>query len=860
MAIFHPTFIRRQLTTTRNQSAIFVLCVALSMVTLVALRGFGDSVDRALTRDSRALIAGDVRITSGYPFAPEVAAAVEAAVAGGNAEAARTYEFYSVVRRTGEDASLLSNLKVVDPAYPLYGAVALASGRPLAEVLTPGQAVAEQALLDRLGVKVGDQLRVGETTLTIADMVLSEPDRPVNFFALGPRLLIGSADLDALQLIKPGSRVSYNWALRAANPAAVDTIAAGLRTVVNKLPDPGLVRVDTFRTADTGIERFYRNFIFFLALVGIFTLLLAGIGIQSSLTAFLRERYSTIAIAKTVGATSRFVTANFYLVVLLLGGIGALGGMVLGFALQWVLPGLLGGLLPPDVELVIAPRAVFESLLLGLAVVLVFTFLPLFRLEELRPGFIFRKEEPPITRWLPYAITVAVIVALFTGLVIWQLGQVRTGLYFAGGSIALLLIAGALTEVTLRLLRPLNLRNLVQRQALRGLFRPRNSTRAIVITLSAALGVLFAIFLIEQNLRASFVQSYPPDAPNVFFLDIQPDQLDAFRSALGMEADYIPTVRAALEAVNGQPPAFNPEEGPADGGNGSGGGSSRGSEQDGGGSDNQRRTPQYTLSYRDRLQEGESIVAGPGMFDPTDPGPQVSVLKETMDRRGLHLGDKLTFNVQGVPIEATVRSVRAQTSDSVQPFFSFVFQPQVLADAPQTLFTGIRVPQGEIAALQNRMVAQFPNVTVIDATATIAAFAAVVDRITRVVRFFALFSILAGLLIVVSSVYATRLARVQEAVYYKVLGATSRFVLRVFALENVFLGLISGLLAVLMAQVAAWLIMKYLFELDYQPFPLPSVLLVTLTVLGVTAVGMGASLGILRSRPILFLRQQGEEE
>ena len=467
---------------------------------------------------------------------------------------------------------------------------------------------------------------------------------------------------------------------------------------MNKLPDPGLVRVDTFRTADTGIERFYRNFIFFLALVGIFTLLLAGIGIQSSLTAFLRERYSTIAIAKTVGATSRFVTANFYLVVLLLGGIGALAGMVLGFALQWVLPSLLGGLLPPDVELVIAPRAVFESLLLGLAVVLVFTFLPLFRLEELRPGFIFRKEEPPITRWLPYAITVAVIVALFTGLVIWQLGQVRTGLYFAGGSIALLLIAGALTEVALRLLRPLNLRSLVQRQALRGLFRPRNSTRAIVITLSAALGVLFAIFLIEQNLRASFVQSYPPDAPNVFFLDIQPDQLDAFRSALGMEADYVPTVRAALEAVNGQPPAFNPEEGPAGGGNGNGDGSSRGSEQDNGGSDNQRRTPQYTLSYRDRLQEGESIVAGPGLFDSSDPGPQVSVLKETMDRRGLHLGDRLTFNVQGVPIEATVRSVRAQNSDSVQPFFSFVFQPQVLADAPQTLFTGIRVPQGEIAA------------------------------------------------------------------------------------------------------------------------------------------------------------------
>jgi putative ABC transport system permease protein len=853
MAFIHPTFVRRQLTATRNQSAIFVLCVALSMVTLVALRGFGDSVDRALTRDARGLIAGDLRMQSGYPFAPELETAVADAVQSGRATAARSYEFYSVVRRSGEDGSLLSNLKVVEPAYPLYGEVTLASGASLGEVLTPGSAVAEQALLDRLGLQVGDPLRVGETTLTIADVVLGEPDRPVNFFALGPRLLVAAADLEALQLIKPGSRVSYNWALRAADPADVDVLAAELRTVASGLEDPSLVRVETYRTADTGIERFYRNFIFFLALVGIFTLLLAGIGIQSSLTAFLRERYSTIAIAKTVGATSRFVTANFYLVVLLLGGIGALVGMVLGLAMQWVLPSLLGGLLPPDIELVIAPRAVLESLLLGLAVVLVFTFLPLFRLEELRPGFIFRKEEPPVRRWLPYVLTVVVIVALFTGLVIWQLGDVRTGLYFAGGAIALLLIAAALAEVTLRLLRPLNLRHLGRRQALRGLFRPRNATRAIVITLSAALGVLFAIFLIEQNLRESFVQSYPPDAPNVFFLDIQPDQLEPFRAALGIDAEYVPTVRAGLEAINGQPPAPSREDGP-------GGGQGNDNEGENGQGPNRQRTPQYTLTYRDRLQTGETVVEGGGLFDPNDGGPQVSVLRDTMEARGLRLGDRLTFNVQGVPLEATIRSVRSQDSESVQPFFSFVLQPQVLADAPQTLFTALNVPQGEIPSLQNRMVAQFPNITVIDATATIATFAAVVDRITRVVRFFALFSILAGLLIVVSSVYATRLARVQEAVYYKVLGATSRFVLRVFALENIFLGLISGLLAVLMAQVAAWLIMKYLFELDYQPFALPSILLVVLTVIAVTAVGMAASISILRSRPIIFLRQQGEEE
>jgi putative ABC transport system permease protein len=204
--------------------------------------------------------------------------------------------------------------------------------------------------------------------------------------------------------------------------------------------------------------------------------------------------------------------------------------------------------------------------------------------------------------------------------------------------------------------------------------------------------------------------------------------------------------------------------------------------------------------------------------------------------------------------------VRAQSSESIQPFFSFVLQPAVLEAAPHTLFTALRVPPAEIASLQNRLVAQFSNVSVIDATATIATFAAAVERVTSVVRFFALFSIAAGLLIVVSSVYATRLARVQEAVYYKVLGATSGFVLRVFALENALLGLISGLLALLMAQAAAWAILVHLFELAYAPLPAASALLVAFTVVAVTAVSMAASTGILRSRPIVFLRQQGEDE
>lgn len=844
MPFFHLTFIRRQLASTRSQSLIFVLCVALSMVTLVALRGFGDSVDRALTRDARALIGADVVVQSNFAFDPAVDAAVAAIATRGEAETARTWEFYSVVRRSGEDGSLLSNLKVVEEGWPFYGAVELASGGALDDVLAPGRVIVEQAFLDRLGVQVGDTLRVGDATLTIADIITFEPDRPTTFFALGPRVLVDAADLDALKLVNPGSRVTYRWLLEAANPDDVDTLAGEIREAA----DRDFVRVDTFRTARTGVERFFTNFLFFLSLVGIFTLMLAGIGIQSSLTAFLRERHSTIAIAKTLGANGRFVLANFYIVVLLLGAIGAMVGIALGFVLQWTLPTLLSGFLPPDIELVISTRAVVESALLGLGVVLLFTFLPLYRLEGVRPSFIFRKEDPPIVNRLPFALTLLLILGLFTGLVIWQLGDVRTALWFAGGALVLLLIAALLTEAALQLLKRWDMRWLPVRQAMRGLFRPRNGTRAIVITLSTALGVLFCIFVIEQNLRASFVQSYPPDAPNVFFLDIQPDQQEAFAAALDMEAEYVPAIRAALLAVNGEEPRRTPE---GEEGGGEGGG------PDGG---DGRRSPQYTLTYRDALAEGEMIVRGDALFGDAETVNPVSVLQETADARGIDVGDLLSFNIQGVPLEATVTSIRKQDAGSVQPFFGFVFAPDVLRGAPQTIFTGVRVAPDEIAALQNRMVAAFPNVTVIDVTATIAQFASVVQRITQVVRFFSAFSILAGLLIVVSSVYATRLARVQEAAYYKVLGATGRWVTAVFALENLLLGLLSAALALLMAQIAAWAIMTWLFELEYRFLPDASLAMIAITIAAVMLVGMVASVGILRSRPINFLRLQTENE
>ncbi|MEM7534450.1 MAG: FtsX-like permease family protein [Chloroflexota bacterium] len=866
--MIHTNFIRRQLTMAKQQSLIFVLCVALAILTLVGLNSFGSSVNQALVRDARELLAGDVVIDSSYAPTEALAEAIAELEAENTLVQSQIVSLFTVARTEAEDNSLLTDLKIVEQTYPFYGEVELASGLPLHDVLLSGTIIVEQLILDRLGLSIGDSLRVGSAMLTIGDVVLGEPDRPVNFFSFGPRILIAKADQESLDLVKLGSRVSYRTLIQVPDENNLEAVAARL----GEATDPVFESLSTFRTSDSGLQTFFNNLLFFLSLVAIFTLILAGIGIQSALTAFLRERDNTIAIIKTLGGTNRFVTTHFLYVIAILGVVGTVLGLAGGFALQSLFPYLLADFLPEDIDLVVSWQVVLESLLLSIAVVAIFTYLPIDRLKELRPNFILRKESMPVPKGILFYAILLSFILFFTLLVLWQLDDLERTLYFMGGVLGLVIITALVTEGILYVLRRFELKQLDLRQAMRGLFRPRNATRAIIITLSSALAVVFTIYIVEQNLDSSFVQAYPEDAPNVFFLDIQPSQRDDFEAEIqsmtesfplavdsdGNESLYdtglnvFPAVRAAVAAVNDEVPEWqqdddeNSREG--QGGNGQSGNGQR---------DDDRRIL-FNLTYRTELNEDEILVEGDSLFDPNFAGGnQVSVLD--MGWTGLQLGDKISFRIQGVPLEATITSLREQAEDSFGIFFTFVFEPEVLINAPHTILASSRIPVDEIAAMQNRIVSRFPNISVINLSETIATFSEIAGQLTQVIRFLTFFSIAAGVLIIVSSVYATRFARIQEAVYFKVLGAKSRFVLRVFALENFILGFISAFVALLLSQVGSWIVTTRVLELEYNPFIGASIIMMLGTILLVMAVGLVASIPILRQRPIRFLREQTQE-
>ena len=825
--MLHLAFIKRQVVRSRKQATVFVLCVVLSMITLIALNGFSTSVHQALMNDARRLQAGDIIIRSHYAFTPALSAAVSRLATDGRILAARLYEFYSIVRTTGGNRSLLAMLKVAGRGYPFYGQVVLASGNSFERALQPGAAIVEAGLLERLALSVGDTLRVGDADLTIADVVTLEPDRPVTFFSFGPRVFIHPDDLDALGLVDKTARVHHKLLLKIHDPAQLETIAATLA----KAADGDQERVATFQNTNSRMQRFFNNLLFFLNLIGIFTLLLAGIGIQSALSAFLKEKTYTMAIAKTLGATSRFITGHYLLVVMILGLVGTLLGTAIGLGLQRILPALFSGFLPESLDVGLSWSAMLEGLLLGGVVVALFACLPLYRLKHIRPTVIFRKESPRGRNGLPYVLTVLAIATIFSGLIVWQLRDVRLGLYFVGAIIGFLILTALVVQGVLLLLSKIRFKRLVLRQAIKGLFRPGNSTRPILITLAASLAVIFCIYLVEANLDTAYIQSYPEDAPNIFLIDIQKEQVRGVSELIG-DADFYPLVRARIRAINNVPV-------------------NRATERNRRG-DNMAR--EFNLTYRHHLLADERLLEGDALFRSDWDGPQVSVLDTVVRMRKMAVGDVLHFNVQGVPLSARVASIRTRTKASITPFFYFVFPEKVLAQAPQTLFAATRVPKERISRLQNQVVAHFPNVSFIDITETATVFSKVMHKLSTIIRFFTSFSIIAGLLIMISAIFATRATRMQEAVYFKILGATRGFVRRVFAFENMFIGALSASLALGAAHGAAYLICSRILDIAYRPFIGDSLIMLLLPVAVVVSVGLGASRAVLKKKPVSYLR------
>ncbi|NNK58266.1 MAG: FtsX-like permease family protein [Desulfofustis sp.] len=832
--MIHYRFLLEELRYGGKQVITFVICVALSIATLTALNSFRRDVHGSLIDEARELQGGDIIIHAHQPISDKLQLAVDSLAQQNYLKQQKTFEFYTVVLSEIKDSSLLSSIKAVESAYPFFGTITLTSGLQLGEALEPGTVVVAQEVLDRLDRAIGDRLIIGDVAFTIADVVAFESMRPVSFLSFGPRIFISMTDLDQLGLLGRGSRVEHELLLQLSEPGDAEDITK----ILSASAVPRVERVETAASARSRVRTFFDNLLFFLSCISILTLMLSGIGMQGSLSAILYQKQKVIAVTKAFGASNRFLLTQYLIMVSFMGAFGSLIGIGLGYTIKRLFPLLLGDLVPQGVGYAFHPADTLEGIVLGILVVTVFTLLPLHRLGTVKPVMIFRHETGAAKRQAAPIIT-GIICSLFLSLlVIRQIDDVKIGIFFVLGLVLLIATVSLTASACLWLLKRAPLPTLALRQAAKSLYRPGNASRSIIVTLTSAISVLLVIFLLKLNLFATFIESYPENAPNLFCIDIQQDQKDLFQAVVGEEVLLFPVIRARLLSINDQP--IDPVQ------------------------ERERKTDnlgrEFNLTYRENLLDDEIIIGGNSLFEGTERLPPgvvaLSVLDSIAEIGEIELDDRMRFNIQGVEIEAQVTSIRSRTESRLYPFFYFVFEPATLEAAPQTFFSAIHLPRELIPDMITAIVAQLPNVSTINVADVADRFGQLMKRLSVVITFFASFSIMAGCLILISTIFATRLDRIRETVYYKVLGADSNFVLLVLTCEHAMLALFSSIMAVIFAEVAAWLICTTVFNIVYQPHWYVAGLTVVCSIVLVIMIGLTSSFGIIQQRPAVYLRQQ----
>lgn len=866
----------------------FFVCIAVGVGALVGVSLFAAHVDRAVTKEARGLLGGDLEIRSSHPLGDK-GRDVLLSLGERGITTTRVSELVAMAARTESGAlsgqrTQIVELKAVESSYPFYGILRLEPQHSLDHLLHPDPAackepsclgaVVQESLLLRMGVAVGDRLKIGRATFLITGLVRTEPDRMANAFSLGPRVLISQDGLRASELIKPGSRVRERQLLRLPAGLALEPLRAELR---GRLAAEN-VRVSGYRDAQPQLKQFLEQLSRYLGLIGLTALFIGGLGVAMSIQAFLQEKLKTIAVLKTVGADSATIVRTYVVQALGLGFLGSLAGMLLGIGLQRVLPPLLAGVFVSDlldqlggsVELSSASIGpLLKGGALGLLTTLLFTLWPLLRIREIKPAAIFRRdvESAPSdvaaqtlswrARWglddRLNLLTAVAIVAGLGGLSIWQAGSWKVGGLFMGGlilAVAMLFgCARALVGGLRRLPRPASLS---LRYAMGNIARPGGHTAGTLVAIGMSVIVIVTVALVEQALLHQVGETRPVDAPTFFFIDVQPDQQEGFGKLVraqtgGRSPELTPLVRSRLHAVNGEAVKFEEER--------------EQEERREEGKDERRRqwylSREYVLTFLEALPKGNEIVRGawwkPGQVFP---GPQVSVEEEAAKSLGLEIGSTMEFDIQGATIAAEVSSIRKVEWGNFSTNFYLILSPGSLDGAPVTYVATINVPPEQEVPLQQAVVASFPNVSAIHVGDVLDNFARVLDRLALAIRAVAVFCVVTGGLVMAAALAATRYRRLYESVILKALGATRGLIARTFAAEYALLGLVGGMMAIGLSSALSWLVLTYIFELPWSLYPAVLLTGLGLTILLTLVVGFLSTYQILGQRPLAILRYE----
>ena len=815
--------------------------IAVGVAALVAIDSFTDNLRDSVRGQARALLGADLALSSRRPL-PRAAESVLDTLAARGGRVARLTSFSGMAYVPRTSGTRLVQVAAVEAGYPFYGEIRTAPA-------AAGRVAVDPSLLTALAARVGDTLALGEARFVISGTVVSAPGNVGIRAAFGPRIYIPAGDLPATRLLGFGSRAEYEAYVRLPPDASPQTLADRFRPRL--LPER--VRVRTVAEDQENLNDALGRLTGYLGLVALIALLLGGIGVASGVVVFIRQRLDTIAVLRCLGASARRVLAVYAAEAAAMGLAGSAAGAALGVLAQRLLPGLLAGLLPVDVRPVVSPRAVALGLGMGLWVALAFALLPLLAVRRVPPLAALRRnvEPVPVRRLDPWRIAAAAALAASTvALATLQVGSWRQGAIFSGGVGVALLVLWSASWVLIRTARrwlpggwPY-----VWRQGIANLHRPSNQTTTVVLAIGFGAFLLGTLFLVQYNLLRTLRITGGPARPNLVLFDIQPDQLATVEreTAAGgyRSAGPVPIVPMRIQSINGRPVtlALGDTTRDEDGGRGPRNGWAL------------RR--EYRSTYRDTLVTSERLVSGRWWTRAASPA-EISVERDLASELGVRVGDRIVWDVQGVPLPTRVASLREVDWARFEPNFFVVFAPGALERAPQTFVTLTRIDSpGDRGTFQRRIAERLPNVTSLDLSSVQETLERLIDRVVLAIRFMALFTLGTGTLVLVGALATSRFQRIREGALLRTLGATRAQLLRIVLSEYLSLGLLAAAVALLLAGVAGWALARFVFEgkfsLPLLPFAGLGAAVVALTV----AVGLANSREVLRRSPLEVLRAE----
>ncbi len=802
----------------RNWSAgelrvlLLALFIAVASVTTVGF--FADRVQSALDRQANELLGGDLVFIADHP----VPAAVLDAAHAQHLTTARTQTFPSMVSAAGGVG--LADIKAVTARYPLRGRLRVqpALGAPEEEVQggpAPGTVWIANTLAARLGLKVGDTLKVGRAPLTVAQIITREPDSVLDYFGIAPRVLMSDANLAATGLVQLGSRISYRL-LVAGEDKAVERFREQVAPKVGRGERLEGVR-DSRSEVRIALERSQR----FLGLASLLSVVLASVAVALAARRFADRQLEAAAMMRCLGATQARLFALHAWQFVALGLVACALGTGAGYGAQAILARWLGSFFTVALPLPGAMPAV-RGAVIGFVLLLGFTLPPLLRLRNVSTLRVLRRD---LAVAEPFTLAAfALGLAALSALIVWQAGDLKMGSIALGGFAAALAAAALVGYALIRFVsRARGAASGPWRYGLANLRRRTGASLVQIMALGLGLMAMLMLTLVRTELIAKWQESMPPDMPNRFAINIQTDQLAEVQQLFGAEhlatPDLYPMVRGRLAAIGDRPVSqatFEDER------------AKRLVERE------------FNLSWTDRLRADNKVVAG-RFWQPGTAEREFSVEEGIAKTLGIELGDALTFDVAGSRFTAKVTSVRKVDWDSFKPNFFVIASPPLLREYPASWITSFYLPQGREDVV-TRLVQRVPNVSVIDLTAMMQQFERITDQVSRAVEFVFLFAMAAGVVVLFAAITSTQDERVFEAAILRTVGASRRQVAILQLAEFLTIGLLAGTIASIGAVALAMVLSDRVFQVPYEFHA-------TLPIVGLLVGGLGVALfGLLGTR------------